>query len=170
MSADSRSGGPARPGASAILLDGFVAGLVGAVAVVVVFLVYDAATGDALRTPSVLAALLFEGSEAARTVEPEIRRAVQYNAVHFPAWIAAGCLLSFLVAFVEAHPRIWYLVFVAVAFVFASGLYVVGAFGVPGLGRHQLWVGALVGACALGLVLWRRHPGLVRHLDDVYEP
>lgn len=157
-------------GAGAVLFDGFVAGLLGAVAVVVVFLVYDALTGDALRTPSVLAALVFEGPEAARSVEPELQRAVQWNAIHFPGWIAAGIVIAFLVAYAEAHPTVWYLIFVAVAFAFGSALYVAGAFGVPGLGRHHLWVGALVGALAMGLHLGRRHRDVFRHLDDVYEP
>jgi len=155
--------------ATPILQDGLFAGLIGAFAVVVVFFVYDWLTGAPLRTPSVLQALIFEGPAAARTVEPEITRAVSYNLVHFLSWIAAGLVASFSVSLADARPKIWYLVFVAMSFVFVSLLYVAGSFEVPGLGRHHLWIGGLLGAASMLAYLWHRHPGLREHLNDVYD-
>jgi hypothetical protein len=49
-----------------MLPEGLEAGLVGAFAVVAVYLMRDVATGEPLNTPSVLGTLLFEGLDAAR--------------------------------------------------------------------------------------------------------
>lgn len=151
-----------------VLQDGVVAGLLGGLAVSALYLVLDALAGEPFRTPSVLVTLLFEGAAAARAVEPEITRAVAFNAVHFPAWLVAGTIAAWIVNAVEAHPVVWYLLFVAVAFSFGALLYLDGALGVPALGRLHLFGGAIVGSAAMCLYLWWQHPGAVRHLDDIY--
>lgn len=78
-------------------------------------------------------------------------------------------LLTALAVWTELHPRLWYLVFVAVLFGFFAFLWVTGALGVPGLGHHQLWVGGLLGVSAMALFLVRRYPDIVRHADDVWK-
>ena len=50
--------------------EGLVAGGLAALAVAAIFLIYDVATTEAFRTPTVLHALLFEGAEAAETAKP----------------------------------------------------------------------------------------------------
>ena len=148
--------------------EGFLAGCAGALAVALVFLTFDAIGGAALQTPSALGTLLFYGAEDARSASPELTRAVAFNAVHLVAWIAAGMLAAWIVAYVERHPVVWYLMFVAVAFSFGALLWLDGALGLPGLGRFHLIAGGLVGAAAMSLYLWHRHPALLAHLDDVY--
>jgi hypothetical protein len=169
MAEPSDNGSP-QPRLTSVLEDGFLAGVLGAFVVIVVFLVADWAAGAPLRTPSVLYALVFEGREAAADAPVELTRAVAYNALHLLAWLAVGFALAGLAAWTELHPRLWYLVFVLVLFSYAAFLYATGAFGVPGLGRHQLWIGALFGVAAMAVFLVRRHPGIVEHAEDVWEP
>lgn len=152
-----------------VLQDGLFAGLLGAIAVIAVFLVFDAASGEPLRTPSVLYSLIFEGSEAAAHAHANAAHAAAYNAIHLLAWLAAGVAVAWLAAVTEAYPMVWYLAFIAVSFAFFAFLWVTGAFGVPGLGHNHLWVGALVGGGTMLGFLLRRHPGIAKHLDDVYQ-
>ena len=154
--------------ASAFLQDGLIAGFIGGLTVIAVFFVFDALNGQPLHTPTVLNALIFEGAEAARTVEPEITRAVAFNAIHVVVWLLAGFAAAWVVTMIESYPAVWYLLFVAIAFLFGAFLWIEGAFGVPGLGRFQLATGGLLGAAAMSLYLWWRHPGVLSHLDDVY--
>jgi hypothetical protein len=156
-------------GIAPVLQDGLFAGVIGAVTVLVVFFLVDLVAGDALRTPSTLGALLFEGAEAAARAESDLEISIAYNAVHFLLWLLAGLIASYLCTFVHRYPKVWYLVFVGVAFAFAAFLYLDGAFGVPGLGRFQLWLGAVLGAAAMGVFLWWRHPGLGAALGGAYQ-
>lgn len=151
-----------------VLQDGVVAGLLGGLAVSALFLVADALRGEPYQTPSVLVTLFLEGREAALRVEPEITRAVAFNVIHFPGWLAAGLVAAWIVNAVEAHPAIWYLLFVGVSFSFGALLYLDGALGIPGLGHFRLFGGAITGAAVMSLYLWWRHPGAVRHLDEIY--
>lgn len=152
-----------------VVAEGLVAGLLGGVAVIGVFLIHDAVRGDALLTPSVLNALLFEGADAARQVEGELAPALVYGAVHLLAWLAAGLLAAVLIHLVERHPAVWQLGFVAVAGAYAAVLWVEGALGVPGLGRFHLLAGALIGSGVMLTWLWWRHPEVLERLDDAYE-
>ena len=107
----------------AVVHDGLLAGLIGGLVAILVVGVYDAIiSGEPLRTPSVLNALLFQGAEAARSVEPELTLAVAYNAVHLLLWLVAGIAAAWLVTLVEHHPAVWYLVFVGVSFAFGAFL------------------------------------------------
>lgn len=152
-----------------VLQDGLFAGLIGGLSVIVVFLIHDALRGEPLKTPSVLGTLLFQGASAAQNVQPELTVSIAFNGIHILAWVIAGLVASYAVAIVEHYPKVWYLVFVAVTFLFAGFLYVEGAFEVPGLGRLQLWLGAVVGAGAMATFLGWAHPGALQHLDDIYE-
>ena len=151
----------------ALLAEGLVAGLIGGAAVILVFVLHDAATGDALRTPSVLQALVTEGAESARRVEGELSRALAWNAIHLPFWMAAGLLAALAVNRVERHPSHWSGVCAAAAQGFTGFLALEGALGVPGLGRFQLLAGALVGSGAMLSWLWWRHPRVLEAPDGV---
>jgi hypothetical protein len=149
------SSGPAqrpRVAMRSVLQDGLFAGLLGAIAVIVVFY-----------------SLIFEGPEAAAHAQANAAHAAAYNMIHVLAWIAAGVVVAWLAAVTEAYPMVWYLAFVAVSFAFFAFLWVTGAFAVPGLGHNHLWVGALVGGGVMLGYLLRRHPGIAKHLDDVYQ-
>jgi hypothetical protein len=155
--------------ASAVLGDGLTAGLIGALTVIGVYLVADALAGAPLRTPSSLAAALFQGIEAAASAEPEITSALAYNAVHVLLWALAGVTASYFFALADVHPEAWYLLFVGVVVLFGWFLGLDVAVGSIGLGRVHLWLGGILGAAAMASFLWWRHPGVFQRAQHAFD-
>ena len=148
------------------LPEGLEAGLVGALAVVAVYVVHDLTTPDWLYTPTVLGTLLYSGPDAASMVaadttaaEPGV--AALYHGVHFALWIAAGFAASALARRAERRPVFRFLLlfaFVAlIAFFFALDSEV----DATGIGTLHLWAGGLAGALAIGAYLLWRHPAVI---------
>ena len=160
---------PGRIDAAAVLVDGVLAGFFASVVVAAVFLVYDALHGAPLHTPTVLGTRLFHGLEAAQSAQVDVPIAIAYNAVHFLGFVLGGLLCSYVAALVERAPKTWYLGLVAVSFVLAAILYTDAALDVTGLGRLHLFAAALLGMLTMGGFLWRRHPGIRAHLEDVWQ-
>jgi lysylphosphatidylglycerol synthetase-like protein (DUF2156 family) len=144
-----------------VLPEGIEAGLIGGLAVAVVFFAHDAWLGDPMRTPAVLGTLLVSGAEVARTQPPADGTAALYHAVHFFAWVAFGFVASALVKRAERTGSRWLPLVGAVAALLplaALDLLVQGA----GLDRLHLWAGGLGGIAAMGAFLAWRHPGALR--------
>jgi hypothetical protein len=152
-----------------VAVDGLFAGILGALAVALTFLVLDLLRGEPLHTPSVLGTLLFRGSAASHEMGVDVPMAVAYNGVHFLAFVIGGLLASYVATLLDRAPRYWYLGFVAVAFLLAGILYADAAVDVAGLGRMRLFTGALVGILVMGAYLWWCHPGIAQHVEDVWE-
>ena len=87
--------------------EGIVAGFLAAAAVAAIFFVYDVATTEAFRTPSVLHALLFEGVEAAEAASAEPGRAISYLWIHLALWLGVGVAAAQAAALTETYPRLW---------------------------------------------------------------
>jgi hypothetical protein len=148
------------------LPEGVEAGLVGAFAVVAVYLLHDLTTSSWLYTPTVLGTLLYDGRDAAGMVvadptaaEPGV--AAIYHVVHFVLWLAAGFTASALVGLAERRPALRFIpvlaFFTLIAFFFALD----GEVYATGIGRLHLWAGGLAGAIAIaGYLVWR-HPGVL---------
>ena len=96
------------------LPEGVEVGLIGALAVVAVYVAHDLTTGDWLYTPTVLGTLLYAGPDAASMVvadpsaaEPGV--AALYSFVHFGAWMIAGFIASALVKLAARRPEMRFL-------------------------------------------------------------
>jgi hypothetical protein len=152
-----------------VLVDGVVAGFLASLVVALAFLVWDAAHGAPLHTPTVLGTRLFRGLEAAQAVQVDVPIAIAYNALHFAGFALGGLLCSWVAALVERAPKTWYLGLVAVSFVLAAILYADAALDVTGLGRLHLFAAAILGISTMGAFLWWRHPGIRAHLGDVWQ-
>jgi len=89
----------------AILKEGLVAGLIGAVIVAAWFLAYDLAMGDAFKTPLLLGEAIFNNSMTAshNTMGPLI---IAYSVIHFLAFIGFGIALAILMAATDREPLI----------------------------------------------------------------
>lgn len=148
----------------AVLQEGVVAGLLGAVVVMVVFGVYDWSQGSPFRTPSVLNALFFQNVPPDQ-VDPRWSLAAGYAVVHGLLWIAAGVAATVLARITEDFPKLWYVMVVGVTVLFCAGVWVLGRTEIPGLGHHHLWAGALLGSAAMLIYLSWRHPSIAHHLD-----
>jgi hypothetical protein len=146
---------------------GIEVGLIGALAVVAVYLVHDFTTGDWLYTPTVLGTLLYAGRDAASMVvadpsaaEPGV--AALYSFVHFGAWMIAGFIASALVKLAARRPEMRFLPLLSfvtlIVFFFALDDQV----DATGIGRLHLWAGGLAGALSIAAFLLWRHPGVMR--------
>ncbi len=145
-----------------VFADGVAAGGIGGALVLAVFTLYDLTTAEFLRTPSVLHALFLEGPEAAAATDADTERAVSYTFVHFVLWFGVGIAAAYSVVLTRVYPAFWYLAVIGPTVTLVLFVSSAGVWGVPGLGVHHLWVGALLGGTAVtGYFAWR-HPGWIR--------
>ncbi len=86
--------------------EGIVAGLLGAAAVAVWFLLYDLAAGMPLRTPALLGAAVFHGLRDPNAVVVTLPLVLQYTMLHGAAFIGFGCAAAGLLALADREPRL----------------------------------------------------------------
>src|SRR5205085_11901597 len=89
---------------SRIILDGAIAGLLGAGVVALWFLIFDAARGQAFQTPMLLAATILHGSHAEGL--SAIQLMLEYSVLHFGAFIVAGIVGANLLEAAENEPTL----------------------------------------------------------------
>jgi len=150
---------------SRIVVDGAVAGLIGAGVVALWFLVFDAARGHIFETPVLLASAILHGSN------PEgisaVRLMLEYSLLHCGAFIVAGIIGAQLLEAAENEPTllISLLVFLGAFDVFFIGVVM---FLGPAVMREVTWWGIVVAnLSATAVMLYyflSRHPSLARNL------
>jgi hypothetical protein len=86
--------------------EGIVAGLLGAAAVAVWFLLYDLAAGMPLRTPALLGAAVFHGLRDPNAVVVTLPLVLEYTVLHGAAFIGFGCAAAGLLALADREPRL----------------------------------------------------------------
>ncbi len=97
--------------------EGVIAGLIGAVVVAVWFLIYDAARGRPLRTPSLLGAATFQGLSDPTAVPVSASLVAQYTVLHGVVFALVGILIAFLIVSAQQQPgRLLTLVIVLLSF------------------------------------------------------
>ena len=155
------------------LLDGLFTAMIGALVVALWFLILDAIAGHPLYTPALLGSVLLHGSQSVAdhvTIAPT--EVAAYTAFHFVAFIAVGIVLSWMMALFEKFPIMFFVLlvlFVALQVGF-FGLDV--ALGAELLGRMRPWTvvtANLLAAASMVLYQWRRHPGVVRGIERLWE-
>src|SRR5882724_6295718 len=94
-----------------VVREGIVAGLLGALAVALWFLAYDAAAGAPLRTPALLGAALFHGlrEPAALVITPAL--VLQYTLFHGLVFVAFGWMAAGLFALTDGDRHVLFGVF-----------------------------------------------------------
>lgn len=158
-----------------ILREGFVAGLIGAAAVALWFLIVDTVNGQAFFTPAMLGQATFWGvtdPEAVRALfagdsEQIFASVVAYTAVHGVAFVVVGIIAAALAYEVELFPSTLYIVVVFFA-AFEVGFYIIVAIVArPLLGALAWWnvaIGNAIAAAGMGYYLWRMHPKIGEEL------
>jgi hypothetical protein len=86
------------------LAHGLVAGFIGAAIVAVWFLIYDAARGRPLRTPSLLGAAAFRGVTDPDAVPTATSLVVQYSVLHGVVFALIGMLVAYLIVSAQREP------------------------------------------------------------------
>ncbi len=144
-----------------VLREGFVAGLIGAGAVALWFLIIDAIAGRPFFTPAMLGSAVFWSVRDPALVVIEYSRIIGYTMIHVSAFIVVGVVAAALAAEVEVAPPTLYLLVVFFA-VFEFGFYVtVAIIAQPLLGSLAWWnvaIGNAIAAYGMGYYLWRQHP------------
>jgi hypothetical protein len=150
-----------------ILREGFIAGLIGAAAVALWFLVVDVIAGRPFFTPAMLGSAVFWGVHDPAQVVIEYSRIIGYTMIHVSAFIIVGTIAALLAAEVEVAPPTLYLLVVFFA-IFEFGFYVtVAILAQPLLGSLAWWnvaIGNAIAAFGMGFYLWRVHPKIAATL------
>ena len=91
--------------------EGLIAGLGGAAAVALWFLLYDTAAGMPFRTPALLGATLFHGLRDPSALVISAPVVLQYTAVHVLAFIFFGWATAWLLTVADREPRVLFVLF-----------------------------------------------------------
>lgn len=156
-------------GSRRFLKQGFITGLVGAVAVATWFLIVDSIAGRPFYTPAILGSAAALGLRDPAEVVISLQSVGAYTAFHFLAFFAVGIVAAALAE--EAARSLDVLWLVAEVFlVFEIGFYGVIALVFTSLLGELTWINVAVGnfiaSASMGFYLWRAHPEIRKQLVD----
>ena len=161
----SRSRKP-RIGIAEIVGDGVFAGLIGASAVALWFLVIDAALREPFYTPSLVGTALLRGQPPSADHAVDLTMVAAFTAIHSSLFLLFGIAASWVVAQFQRTPDLP-LITIGTFIVLEGGFVIATKLFVPDLAEtigHGLIVAGNVFA-AIGMGLWLR--GLQRHPEDL---
>jgi hypothetical protein len=145
-----------------IITDGVLAGLIGGAVIAAWFFLFDAARGEALRTPALLAAALLHvspGPTAAMSPAGWLLVA-EYTIAHFAAFALIGALGALLIDASERHAELFgiLLIFtVGFEMFFISVLMLLGPAAQAAMPWWKVIIGNFMATGAmLGFFLWRQ--------------
>ena len=152
--------------AARLYQEGMIAGVIGAAAVALWFLLLDSAAGHPLYTPTVLGTAIFRRAALAspETLSVSLEMVGMFTWIHVLIFAALGGIASRLIATVERNPA-WGFGLVLLFVVFEFGFVAAAALLASPVLRVIPWpsvLGAnLLAAAAMAAYFWRRHPHLV---------
>jgi putative oxidoreductase len=160
-----------------LLHDGVIAGLIGASAIAVWFLIIDTIAGRAFFTPATLGHGLLRVLGPVPASDGQLTFVLVYSVFHFAAFMFVGLLASLVVFLAKKEPSILF------AFIILFVATEVGIYGLVGLldvgtqlGRTawvQVMAANVIAAMAMGFYFWRTHRELAdefRHSLDWETP
>jgi len=151
-----------------IVVDGAVAGVIGAAVVALWFLIFDIARGHAFfETPALLAGTILHGLHDTQLHNSMFQLVAEYSVLHFAAFIVVGMIGALLLQAAENEPPFLFSVLIFFG-AFEVFFIAVAAFLGPSAMAALTWWGIIVGnflatAAMLSFFFWR-HPILARHL------
>ncbi|HEY3064313.1 MAG TPA: hypothetical protein VGL09_00855 [Methylomirabilota bacterium] len=155
------------PPQRSVLREGVVAGIIGAAAVAVWFLIFDVARGRPFLTPALLGSAVFYGVNTPADVQVAVAPIVGYTILHGLAFIAFGVIAASVMALSEREPAL-FIAFVILFACFETFFFgVVGALGKSMVGLLVWWavlIGNLLASVAMLWYLLRLHRALPRSL------
>jgi hypothetical protein len=153
----------ARIGFAEIVGDGVFAGLIGASAVALWFLVIDTALREPLFTPSLVASALLQGTPATADHAIDLSMVAAFTALHSIAFIAFGVVASWGVDQFEKTPDLP-LIAIGLFLVLEGGFVTATKLVVPDvaavIGHGFIVAGNVFAALGMSFYLhdWQRHP------------
>jgi hypothetical protein len=149
-----------------IYKEGIVAGVLGALAVALWFLVLDTLHGRPFYTPTVLGTALFGRGVWPATLEaltPSFEMVAMFTWVHVLAFAVLGVVVSRLIVKVERNPSLGFgfvLLFVILEAGFTVAVMIVAEPVLRTLTWAAIMVANLLAAAAMAGYFWLRHPTL----------
>lgn len=146
-----------------IVRDGIVAGLVGAAAVAVWFLLFDVGRGEAFFTPGALGSAVFLGARSVEEVVVGFWTVAGYSVLHLGFFVIVGLIASGIAWEAEEAPPLILgaiLLFVVFQTLFLGLLAVVAEFLLGPLAWWSVVIGNLLAVASMGYYLWVKHPGI----------
>jgi hypothetical protein len=161
----SQSRGRSKPriGIAEIVGDGVFAGLIGASAVALWFLVVDAALREPLFTPSLVASTLLRGVPASPDHAVDLTMVAAFTAIHSFLFIVFGIAASWVVDQFQHTPDLP-LISIATFIALEGGFVIATKVFVPDLaeviGHGFIVAGNVLAAVGMAVYLrgWQRHP------------
>jgi hypothetical protein len=150
-----------------IVIDGAVAGIIGAVVVALWFLIFDTIRGHPFETPALLAATILHGTHTAQVHRAIGLLTLEYSLIHFAAFIAFGIAGGLLLETCETESSLLFslaIFFAAFEVFFIAVVLFLG----PNVMAELTWWGIIVGnllatTAMLSYFFWR-HPALAWNL------
>jgi hypothetical protein len=146
---------------------GMAAGLWGAGAVAVWFLIIDLIKGRPFYTPAALGSAMLLGAASPEEIDFRTTLIAAYTALHVVAFIAVGIALVWVAERVEQAPGWWLMA--VMTFIVLDAL-VLGTVGIAAgwvlgaLGWWSVAIANVVAACAMGWLISKTHPKLGKRL------
>src|SRR6202171_441980 len=150
-----------------IVIDGAVAGILGAVVVALWFLIFDTIRRHPLETPALLADTILHGTHTAQVHHAIRLLTLEYSLIHFATFIAFGIAGGLLLETCETESSLLFslaIFFAAFEVFFIAVVLFLG----PNVIAELTWWGIIVGnllatAAMLSYFFWR-HPALAWNL------
>ena len=155
-----------------IARDGITAGIIGATAVAIWFLIVDTIAGHPLHTPRILGTALFSVLGPLGNEGPAVHIAA-YTVFHYVAFIVVGLIAAAIIHWADREPTV--LAGLLILFVaFELGFYGLTALlaeylPLGDLAWYQVAAGNLIAAVLMGTYLWRTHPALGRQFAEALD-
>jgi hypothetical protein len=151
---------------SAVYGEGIAAGLIGAAAIALWFLIVDTIAGRPLYTPNLLGTALFRGGQGLddpASLPISFEMVMVFTWVHALVFAAIGGIAARLLAFAEHTANVGFgivLLFVIFEFGFIAVSTTLAEQVLSSLAWPAVLVGNMLAATAMGAYFWRRHPNL----------
>jgi hypothetical protein len=140
--------------------EGLVAGLLGATAVAVWFLLYDLGAGMPLRTPALLGAAVLHGLRDPAELTISQPLVLQYTLIHGASFLAFGWLAAGLLALADREPRLlsaFAMLFVCFEVFFFAMIAALAEWLLETLAWWTILAGNLLAAAVMLGYLFREH-------------
>jgi hypothetical protein len=157
-----------------VIRQGFMAGLIGAGAVAIWFLLVDIIAGRVFFTPALLGSAVFWGVRDAADTVISFQTVGAYTVIHGLAFVIVGVIVSWLLSDAERDPNVLVMllqVFIGLEFGFhAISALMFTSFSAP-LAWFNVAIANLIAASSMGYYFWQKrlvmHRGLFQSpLDD----
>lgn len=156
-----------------VLREGLMAGLLGAVAVAVLFFLVDLALGRLLFTPAALGSAVLFGVDDPALVQVTAATVLGYTVLHIIAFLGTGLVFAALVGTADDHPPVILglaLLFVTFETLAIGVIAIVASWLLDVVPWWSIALANLVAAVVMGAYLWKKHPGLAMDAERAEEP